>query len=74
MFTGSMSPKMNIQKNIPFRSKVVNNMEPPIVPRSQEECVSPISMAKTDISLEEPARIGKQLETKCASSPTLSDI
>ena len=49
-------------------------MEPPIVPRSLEERVSPISMAKPDISLEEPARIAKQLETSNVSNPTLSDI
>ena len=56
------------------RSKVVKKTEPPIVPRSREECVSPISMAEPDISLEEPPRIVKQLETPRASSPTLSDI
>ena len=41
------------------RSKVVKKMEPPIVPRSREECVLPISMAEPDISLEEPARTAK---------------
>ena len=65
---------MNIQTNTDVSGLRLYRMEPPIVPRSLEERVSPISMAKPDISLEEPARIAKQLETSNTSNPTLSDI